>query len=252
MALLRPRYAALLLALVCFFSGFSSPAVRAEEQLDVLAYLQQAKEFYKGVEDYTCTFYKQERLDGKLKKMETIFFKFQKPFKVYMKWTKDPNKGRELLFVPGKYDNKLKVHLGGLIDIILPSITISPDSPHVLKNTRHSITSAGMGNMINSLIDQFELARQQGDLQVVSHGTEKVDGVECLKIERILPKDKGYYCHRLMLFLDKRNFTPAKVMIYDWDNQLIENYSIADVKWNVGLTDEDFDSKNKEYAFGMF
>ncbi len=224
----------------------------AQSEQDILPYLYQAKEFYKGIDDYSCVFTKQESMDGKMKEPETILFKFQKPFRVYMKWVKEPNKGRELLFVPGKYDNKLKVHIGGLLNLVLPCITIAPDSPMVLSHTRHPITNAGMGNLINSLIDQFELAKKQGDLHVIMHGTEKIEGVECLKIERVLPKDRGYYCKRLILYLRQDDHIPAKVMIYDWNDQLIENYSFAQIQWNVGLTDADFDSHNKKYAFGFF
>ena len=225
---------------------------RADEQPDVLAQLYQAKEFYKGVDDYSCIFIKQERLDEKLKEPETILFKFQKPFRIYMKWIEEPNKGRELLFVPGKYDDKIKVHIGGILNLILPSITIEPDNPLVLSHTRHPITNAGMGNLIDSLIDQFELAKKQGDLHVIGYGTEEIDGVECVKFERVLPKDKGYYCHRLLLYLYPDNHIPARVMIYDWNDKLIENYTLTRMKWNVGLTDKDFDSHNKEYAFGIF
>ena len=237
-----------------FVAMIPSPGLLAdtEGQSDILPYLYQAKMFYQGVEDYSCVFLKEERLDGKMQKPETILFKFQKPFRVYMKWIKDPNKGRELLFVPGKYDNKLKVHIGGLLNFILPSITISPDSPMVLEHSRHSITGAGLGNLINSLIDQFELAKQQGDLRVIVHGAEKVQGTDCLRVERVLPKDKGYYCHRLMLYLNKENHVPVKVMVYDWNDVLIEAYTFSQVQWNLGLSDEDFDSHNREYAFGIF
>ena len=223
-----------------------------EEQAEVLPLLYKAREFYQGVEDYSCTFIKQERLQDKLNKPETIFFKFQKPFRIYMKWIEEPNKGRELLFVPGKYDNKLKVHIGGILNLILPSITVAPDSPMVLEHARHSITGAGLGNLINSLIDQFQLAKQQGDLHVNILGSENIRGADCLKVERLLPKDKGYYCHRLILSLNKENGVPVRVTVYDWNDVLIETYTFANLKWNVGLSDKDFDSHNRDYAFGMF
>ncbi len=236
---------------VAFLILLPLPA-RGADQNEIMQMLYKAKEFYGTVRDYQCVFHKQERMNGKLKPEETILFKFQKPFKVYMKWLKHPNKDRELLFVPGKYDSKLKVHLGGLISLILPSITIAPDAPQVLKNSRHPITNAGMGNLLDSLIDQFELAQQQGDLHVTMHGHETIEGTDCIKVERVLPKDKGYYCHRLMLYLNAENHTPVKVMVYDWDDKLIENYTLSNIQWNVGFTDEDFDSKNRDYAFGIF
>ena len=67
-------------------------------------------------------------IKGKMKKPETIYMKFKKPFKVYMKWIKNPHKGRELIYVRGRNNDKLKVHIGGFLNLFLPAINLSPDA----------------------------------------------------------------------------------------------------------------------------
>lgn len=224
----------------------------AEEKADALPLLYKARNLMKGVDAYTAVFVREEQIDGKMRKPETLFMKFRRPFSVYMKWIKEPNKGREVLYIRGKNNNHLKVHIGGLLNLFLPAINIAPDSPHVLRNTRHPITMAGFDSMLDSLIGQYELAKKRGHLTTVYHGIEKLHGSETYKFERILPKDKGYICWKLILNIDKGSGLPVKVQVYNWDNEMVERYTYHTVTLNAPLTDKDFDSRNKEYGFGIF
>jgi hypothetical protein len=244
-------------SLMMFLAGvilgvLPAAAFSAEEPVDALALLHKGRGLMKRVDAYTAVFIREEQIDGKMRKPETLFMKFRRPFSVYMKWIKEPNKGREVLYVDGKNNNHLKVHVGGLLNIFLPAINIAPENPHVLRNSRHPITQAGLENMIDSLIQQFELSKKRGHLTTVYHGVEKMGGAETYKIERILPRDKGYYCWRLIMNLDKQSGLPVKVQVYNWDNELVERYTYQSVILNAPLNDADFDSRNKDYAFGIF
>jgi len=73
----------------------NSATVGAYDKTEVESWLRQAEATLAKTESYTAIFYKQERIQGKLTDEETIFLKFKKPFKVYMKWTKEPYKGVE-------------------------------------------------------------------------------------------------------------------------------------------------------------
>ena len=96
------------------WGAFLVCSARAEDQNKVvMSLLDQMESSYATVNDYVSVFHKQERVNDKLLPEETIQFKFQKPFKVYMKWIKEPFEGREALYVEGQYNNKLIAHKGG-------------------------------------------------------------------------------------------------------------------------------------------
>jgi len=52
-----------------------------------------------------------------------------------------------------------------------------------------------------------------------------------------------------VLNLDLERKVPIKIQLYDWENNLIENYGYEDLRFNADLTDADFSPKNPEYRF---
>ncbi|MFQ6673047.1 MAG: hypothetical protein ACE5KY_07080, partial [Candidatus Tectimicrobiota bacterium] len=60
-----------------------SGSASAGESPDPHQLILSTRASYESVRGYTATFTKQERVDGTLRPRETIFLKFQKPFKVY-------------------------------------------------------------------------------------------------------------------------------------------------------------------------
>jgi hypothetical protein len=220
------------------------------EEVDIEALLWEAYESYGKINDYTGILHKQERIGKKMYPEETIFFKFAKPFKVYMKWIKDPYKNREMIYVEGWNDNKIRAHEGGLIGVV--SVNLDPKGSMAMKGNRHPVTDMGIGNLLKVVQSNIQKAKKNGDsITVVKLGEEKVFSVDTIKLEATFPKEKekGYYCYRAILWVDKEKKLPIKIMVYDWDNQLVENYAYEDLKFNVGLTDKDFDPSNKEYNF---
>ncbi len=229
---------------ICFFINLYA------EEIDIESLLNEAQESYKQINDYTGIMYKQERIGKKMYPRETIFFKFAKPFKVYMKWIKDPYKGREMIYVDGWNDNKIKAHEGGLMGVV--SVNLDPKGSMAMKGNRHPVTDMGIGNLLKVVQTNVNKAKKNGDsISVVKVGEEKVFGVDSIKLEATFPKEreKGYYCYRAIFWVDKEKKLPIKIMVYDWDDQLVEDYAYENLKFNVGLTDKDFDPSNKEYNF---
>ena len=71
---------------------------------EVEALLKKLETALSRLKDYTAITTKQEYVDGEMLPMETIFIKQRKtPNSIYMKWIREPYKGRESLFVQGKY-----------------------------------------------------------------------------------------------------------------------------------------------------
>lgn len=220
------------------------------DEMDIDALLQRAQESYSKVNDYTGIMHKQERIGKKMMEKETIYFKFKKPFKVYMKWIEEPYKNREMIYVEGWNNNKIKAREGGLMGVV--SVNLDPRGSMAMKGNRHPVTDMGIGNLLKVVSSNVERAKKNGDsITVVKLGEEKVFGVDSIKVEATFPqeKEKGYYCYRAIFWVDKESRLPIKIMVYDWSNQLIENYAYENLKFNVGLTDKDFDPSNKEYNF---
>jgi hypothetical protein len=65
---------------------------------------------YKAIEGYTCTFVKRERIDGKLKDIETIACDFQEsPFTVLMRWKAGIGRAEAMMYVAGENDDMLLI-----------------------------------------------------------------------------------------------------------------------------------------------
>ncbi len=217
-------------------------------EFDLGKWLVETEQALTNVENYTTLFHRIEFVDGKTIPEEVVFLKFKCPFKVYMKWIK-PSKGQESLYVQGGNNNKIRAHGSGLMALI--TVNLDPKGSQAMENSRHSITEAGLHNLVRTIASNMRKALQSGDLVSKDHGDKIVYGRKTRELEGILPKDKakGYYCYRCIVNVDLETRMPIKVQIFDWSNRLVETYGFEKLKLNPGLTDKDFDPKNPEYEF---
>lgn len=58
-----------------------------------------------------------------------------------------------------------------------------------------------------------------------------------------------FYAGRMELWVDDALHLPIQADLFDQDGRLYEHYEHRDLKIDVGLTDKDFDPKNKAYKF---
>ena len=101
------RLMGLVMAVAVLWAGPAWPAdVPAGE---LLRLLDLAEKQYAQIQDYTSTMVSRERVGEVLRPQERVLLKFQRPFKVYMRWLDGPSKGREGLFVSGAHDDKFLV-----------------------------------------------------------------------------------------------------------------------------------------------
>lgn len=217
-----------------------------QESSDPSKLLDEAETTIASVDNYTAIFHKQERIKGKLAEEETIFIKFKRPFKIYMKWVKEPYKGRECLYIEGANNNRIKAHEGGILGLV--KLNLKPLSSTAMKGNRHPITEAGLENLTKLIGNELRRGITAGEIELKDLGEEMIYGRKARKIEGIFPKEKekGYYCYRAVISLDIELKVPIKSMIYDWQDQLIESYGYEQLKLNAGLSDADFDTRNPE------
>src|ERR1700690_264517 len=230
-----------------FVFEFCASLVGAYDKVDIENWLNEAESTLTRTDSYTAIFHKQERIKQRLTSEETIFLKFKKSFKVYMKWIKEPYKGRESLYVEGYNDNLIKVRECGIAGMI--TLNIDPKGTTIMKGSRHPITDSGLETLVKIIKANLKKSANPKEVNIKEHGEEKVFGRTTRKVEIIFPKDKtkNYYCYRVLMNLDVETKVPISVHIYNWDDSLIKSYGYEAIKLHAGLTEADFDPNNSEY-----
>lgn len=212
-------------------------------------FIETGKRKYSGIKTYNSVLFKQERLGEKLQDVETITVKFrEKPRGMYMKWTDGPWKGRELVYSePILGAGKVRVRESGLLGVI--PVTLPVDSEIARRGTNHLVTELGLKYLVDMIEFDFRKADPKKEITRKNYGIVDVDGHPCYKMESILPRDKskGYYCYRIIHYIDYIRSLEIKAEIYNWNDQLQESYLYTQIELNPGLGDADFDPANPAY-----
>jgi outer membrane lipoprotein-sorting protein len=228
---------------ILFIVVFSTPAYA----FDPGQIISDAIRSYDQVIDYTCLFYKKELVKDQYIEQKNIILKHRKPRSFYLKWTEGDGKGTEVIYVEGKNDNKLTAHAGGFLKWI--TVKVDPCGSIAMKNNRHTVLEAHLGNFIEICDKNYKLAKQLRVGTFEMTGEEMIDGRATICIKATFPDDRRFYGKIIYIYVDREYKFPVAVEIYGWNNELIEKYEYNNIKLNVGLTDKDFDSKNEEYEF---
>ncbi len=221
----------------------------------------------RDVRDYTCTIAKRERVGDVLEDYEYMFAKIRNgkevngrevvPFSVYLSFLKPAEvKGREVIYVKGRNDNKLCAHEGGVKGKWLPTVWLAPDGAFAMRGQRYPIYEIGIENLVLKLIEKGESQRKYPNVDVKFYQNAKVNGRVCTCIQLLHPErlpDVDFHVARI--YIDDELKLPIRYEAYDWPKtangapELLEEYTYIDLKINVGLTDADFDVKNPNYNF---
>jgi len=226
--------------------GKNSPAVlqKVEDlaKTDHTALLEYCLEKYQGrYRDYTCTLVKQERIRGALTAEQWVDVKFMaSPFSVAMKWTKNPPIGDRVVYVEGKYNNQMLVRPGGLLGKLVGTVLRKPDGPEAQRNTLRPVNLFGFERGMESLIQVYRQAERAGDLQETFGGYAAVDGRQTIALVRHLPPKDDYPAYETRVYIDLEYLVPILIEGIDWDNELSCRYLYRNIRFNVGLRDEDF------------
>jgi hypothetical protein len=213
-----------------------------------LRLIAQARAAYAGVRDYTCLLVKRERIGGSLTPDNVLQMKVRTaPFSVSLLW-QEPRSlaGQEVCYVAGRNDGMMRVKSSGLLGAI-GFVSLDPDDPRARQTSRHRITEAGLGNLIERFARGWEGERALG-LTQVRLGTYEYNRRRCTRVETIHPSNPGgkFLYYRNVVYFDQETHLPIRVESYDWPRrpgdpgQLAEVFSYANLRLNVGLGDEPF------------
>jgi hypothetical protein len=205
---------------------------------------------FQGVRDYTCLFIKREQVNGQLLPEHVMQMSVrQQPFSVYLRWLGPKDlAGQEVIYVAGRNANNLRVHATGIRGAV-GFISIAPNDPRALAQSRHPITDAGIGHLIESLRRNWTQERVLGRTQVRVADFEYARR-KCTRVELTHTNDAvahRFYAARSVIYFDKETRLPIRAEAYDWprvggppEGDLLEVYSYVDLRFNVGLADEMF------------
>ena len=211
---------------------------------DVAQVLEQSTAAYAKIKDYTSLMARKDRLsDGTVKEHSTVFFKYMRPDRYYMKW---PNELMELIYAGDKYDNKMLIRGGKLFSFL--SLRVAPEA--ALKYNRHTIKEAGIGFMLDLVLENYRQARASKDASLAFEREDIVGGRPTWRFKGVFPPNRGYYAHIVHLDIDQRYLLPVRIEAYGWDGEFLEMYSYSHLKFNTGLSEQDFDAGNANYHFG--
>ena len=176
-----------------------------------------------------------------------ISVKYKKPKHYYFRWNKGISKGREVIFVEGKYNDQLVAHPGGFLRFF--TLRLDPKGTLAMQKNRHSLQNSGMEKIIGMIKSNYAIAKKK-DLNVMRLvGDESIDGKKVWIVEGCFPENHGFYAHKISISFCPIVKLPLKISIYDSSDRLQEEYVFRHLKINVGLTEKDFYPSNPEYSY---
>ncbi len=209
--------------------------------------------------DYTCTFFKQERIAGRLIPVHIMSMKVRaKPQSIYLKF-QQPARGREAIYVAGKHGGRVLAHDVGFNKLLAGTLELEPRSARAMEDCRHPITEAGIGPLLETVAKRWSSELKPADSIIQFREDMQVGTARCMMIESIHPERRpDFLHHKVRVFIDQDLGLPIRFEAYDWPKQrgaeaeLTEQYTYTELKLNVGLEDSDFDTSNAAYSFGRF
>lgn len=177
---------------------------------------------------YQVDLTRQERVNGALQPAETVLLSVRRsPQAVRLDWPSGPHKGREVIYAADAEGGMMHVNMADSV-VPVPRLTMRPDSPMALANSRHPINEAGFETVLASL--ESSVTQPQGPDpsagRAVYEGLEQVPslGQACHKFRQSKPNGETW-----LVYLDARTQMPALVEATASSGELLERYEFRNL-----------------------
>jgi hypothetical protein len=215
---------------------------------NVEAIVASARERLDRLQSYQVALNRQERVGDSLQAPEDVVLSIRRsPRAVLLQWKEGPHQGREVLFSEKETKGMLMVNMADS-KIPVPRLSLPPDSPLALHNSRHPITEAGFDTILGNLqktIDENK-AGDQSHGRIAYAGLEQPESLDhpCHKIVRVMASGETW-----QVFLDPESRLPAMVQANAANGDLLERYRFRTVEPNPSeLTAADAFDPNRRWG----
>ncbi len=215
---------------------------------DPVAYLETCLDRCRKIDEFTCTFWRQERLGivPELRPLERIFAKWRRdPLAIKFDLPDETSEYAQSLYDVRKHEDKVLVlPRKGLLGLP-PTVGTFPISWSILfHKAKNRITDFGPERMLERTLNKIQYTKDKG----ISGQTIAYKGIVKLKrtgqdvhlIQIDNPKHPDYPHGKQHLYIDTKLQIPAGVRLWNQKGELDSMYLYVDMKLNPGLTDEDF------------
>lgn len=214
--------------------------------------LQKGQDAYDAVRDYRALFIKQELSGDAMGPKEDIFLKFEKPFKIFMKWTNTHKKNLQVLYERGQHDNKLAIHQPGLLLGLAQVIFLDQNSPWVKEGSEsYNIEDAGIGTFLMDLTEDVIQANKNNVLEVKEETPDATGRIWDVAF-RDSDEKSGYMAKRLQVHFDAATALPDRMKLYDWKNRLMGDYAYENLMLNLGPHDPEFEKQALRKLYRLY
>ncbi|MGL6193634.1 MAG: DUF1571 domain-containing protein [Thermoguttaceae bacterium] len=235
----------------------TTPQTNEHPLVPVINWAKNGRPEIAKIKDYTAILTKQENIDGVIQDAQVMDIKVRhEPFSVYLKFRYPKvDAGKEVIYIEGQNDGKLLAHGVGL-QKAAGTLKLDPLGMLAMKGNKYPITEIGVLNLIDKLVEVGEKDVKYGECNVEYTEGVKMGDRECtmIKVTHPVPR-KNFRFHIARVFVDNELNLPIRYDSFDWPTKegeepiVLEVYTYQKLQLNVGLTDEDFSTKNSKYDF---
>lgn len=213
------------------------------------AMLTSARTAYAGVRDYSCTFTRQERVDGALGAEQVGELKVRvNPYSVAVRFARpEAVAGLSASFVTGKRAEQVKVRPAGAKGLGA-ALLVALDDPKGLPAGRHTVTGYGIGAVLDRLATVAAREKTLNNPVEVYPTAYQFAGKPVTRYEVLTRRPHAHrYAYKMLVFVDDQTKLPVRWEAHDaprpgtTSGDLLEAHSYTDVKLNVGVGDAAFE-----------
>ena len=231
-------------------AGTATPAEAAKPAVDSLAtMLADARAAYAKTRDYSGTFTRQERIDGKLSAEQVGEMKMRvSPIGVYVRFARpEASAGMEVAYSGAKKDGKVRYRPAGVAGR-KGFQKLEVDDPKFLADHRHPVTKWGMGPIIELTATATAREKSLNNPVEVFTSDYQFANRNVTKYEIFTRRPHALrYASQMVIYIDKETKLPVRFEAYDdpkpgaTTGDLLEAYSFSDLKFNSGIGENVFD-----------